>query len=414
MKILYLECNMGAAGDMLMSALCELLPDPDAFIARMNGLGIPGVRFERSRSEKCGIVGTHIRVLINGEEEHARDVDDGDHHHDHDHEHHHDHDHDHHHEHHGMADIRAVIEGLDVPDSVKEHASAVYELIAKAESEVHGMPVDQVHFHEVGAMDAVADVVGVCLLMDLLKPDRVAASPIHVGSGQVRCAHGILPVPAPATARILQGVPTYGGAIRGELCTPTGAALIKHFAGEFGGMPVMAVSAIGCGMGAKDFEWANCVRAMLGEAGGPADEVAELACNLDDMTGEAVAYAAQALLEAGALDVWTVPIQMKKGRPAVTLCCLCPSGEEGRFADMMLRHTTTLGVRFHTLRRRMLNRESLTLDTPYGPVRAKRAYGRGVDRVKAEYEDIAAIARREDIPLSQILNDLNKGGPTHV
>ena len=424
MKTLYLECNMGAAGDMLLAALSELVEKPEAFIDRMNALGLPGVRFERKAAVKCGVTGTHIAVTVDGAEEHSHDV------HAHEHEHHlHEHDHDHDHEHSStphstlhtphshahyhahLSDIRAIIGALDLPDKVKADAGEVYALIARAESEVHGEPVEHIHFHEVGAMDAVADVVGVCALMHELAPERVVVSPVHVGSGQVRCAHGVLPVPAPATAKILAGAPIYGGAIRGELCTPTGAALLMHFASAFGPMPPMSVEKVGYGMGTKDFEWANCVRAMLGEAADDAKEAVEegaveLRCNLDDMTGEAVAFAADALREAGALDVWTETIQMKKGRPGTLLACLCPQAREKEFAALMLRHTTTLGVRCHATRRYTLEREAVTLDTPYGPVRAKRSHGFGVDRVKPEFDDLAEIARREGRTIEETKREL--------
>ena len=420
MKTLYIECNMGAAGDMLMAALSELLPEPDAFIDRMNALGLPGVRVERRAAQKCGVSGTHMAVTVHGEEEHSHDEPHGhphEHPHDHEHEHHHDHEHghchhvhdhghelhhDHPHHHSAPGDIRAIIEGLELPERVKRDALAVYGHIARAESEVHGVPVEMIHFHEVGALDAVADVVGVCLLIDALKPDRIVVSPIHVGFGEVRCAHGVLPVPAPATARILEGVPIYGGSVRGELCTPTGAALLKHFADEFGPMPAMAIQKTGYGMGTKDFEWANCVRAMLGEAPETAGEVVELCCNIDDMTGEALAFAAEALMAAGALDAWCQGIQMKKGRPGTMLSCLCAPGDEARFAGLMLRHTTTLGVRFKTLRRFALEREAVTYETPWGPVRGKRATGYGVTREKPEFDDVAEIARREGLAVSEV------------
>ena len=410
MKTLYIECNMGAAGDMLMAALSELLPEPDAFFHRMNDLGLPGVRYERRAAEKCGVTGTHVHVYVDGEEEHAHDVHehehhhhDHEHHHDHDHDHHHDHDHDHHHHHASLGDIAGIIDGLSLPEKVRRDAIAVYERIAKAESQVHGRPVDQVHFHEVGALDAVADVVGVCALMNEIAPDRVLVSPIHVGSGQVRCAHGVLPVPAPATALILEGAPTYGGAIRGELCTPTGAALLVHFADSFGPMPPMAVDKIGYGMGTKDFEWANCVRVMLGETGEAPDSAAELCCNLDDMTGEEIAFAAERLREAGALDVWTQSIQMKKGRPGVLFSCLCPADREAEFAGLMLKYTTTIGVRCQTLRRYTLDREPVTLESSYGAVRGKRSHGFGVARVKPEFDDLAEIAAREGVAPREII-----------
>ena len=428
MKTLYIECNMGAAGDMLMAALSELLPNPDDFIARMNALNLPGVRFERKKAEKCGITGTHISVTVEGEEEHSHDVEGTgngeqayEHHHGHDHHHGHaqaaaanhselpDHDHerhehtyDHHHHHASLHDIHAIIDALDLPQAVKADAKAVYMRIAEAESEVHGHPVEQIHFHEVGALDAVADVVGVCALMHEIAPERVVASPVHVGSGQVRCAHGVLPVPAPATALLLQGVPVYGGAIRGELCTPTGAALLKHFAGDFGAMPAMTLDRVGYGMGTKDFPWANCVRVLLGETGETPDSAVELRCNLDDMTGEAIGFAVRRLREAGALDVWTQSISMKKDRPGTLLCCLCMPAQEAEFARLMLKHTTTIGVRCQTLRRYTLDREAVTLDTPYGPVRAKRSHGYGVDRVKPEFDDLAQIAEKEGMSVGEI------------
>lgn len=424
MKTLYLECAMGASGDMLMGALLELIGDAEGFIRRMNALGLPGVAVRRAPSEKCGILGTHVEVSVHGHHEQSLDADTGhthehghdhDHDHDHGHDHHHEHDHnqdhDHHHEHDhghghhhhaGMEEIAHIIGHLDVSSHVKDDALAVYRLIAEAESKAHGRPVSQVHFHEVGALDAVADVVGVCLLMEAIGPDTVVASPVHVGSGQVRCAHGILPVPAPATAHILQGVPIYGGTVRGELCTPTGAALIKHFASSFGPMPAMTLQAVGYGMGSKDFEAANCLRACLGETQAQAAQVCELACNLDDMTGEALGYAQERLWEAGALDVYTTAIGMKKGRPGVMLTCLARPEQAKALAELMLRHTTTLGVRQRELARYTLERGFETVQTEFGPIRLKCARCGGQTRLKPEYEDVARAARAHDRPFGEV------------
>lgn len=276
MKTLYFECGMGAAGDMLMSALLELLPEQEHILEQLNSIGLPHVVFMKHTEHKCGIVGTRISVTVNGQEEdalqnaHEHHHDNAHHHHHHDddvvqsaHEHHRDDAHHHHHA--GMQEIEALIGGLSVSPWVKENALAVYRIIAEAESAVHGTTVTQIHFHEVGTLDAAADIVGVCVLLEALSPARIVASPVHVGSGHVHCMHGVLPVPAPATAQILLGVPTYGGSVKGELCTPTGAALLKHFVQSFGDMPLMAVSAIGYGMGTRDFGRANCLRAMLGE-----------------------------------------------------------------------------------------------------------------------------------------------------
>ena len=415
MKILYLDCGMGAAGDMLAGALLELLPDPDAFVQELNALGIPGVAFRRETAEKCGIRGTHLSVTVHGEEEESIDCGPGHAHmHDHDHGHVHEHDHDHahahshghehgHHHHSSLHDIEHIVCGhLPIPERVKQQVMAVYRLIAEAESHAHGVPVTEIHFHEVGTLDAVADITAVCLLMDRLSPDEVVASPVHVGSGQVKCAHGILPVPAPATAYILRDVPIYGGSIRGELCTPTGAALLRHFVTRFGDMPPMRTQAIGYGMGKKDFAAANCVRAMLGEdAGQGGDRVWTLACNVDDMTAEAVGFAMERLFDCGALDVYTVPIGMKKSRPGTMLCVLCRPEAKDAMLDCLFRYTTTIGVRELALQRHVLDRRVTTLDTPYGPVRRKEVRGRGAERYKYEYEDLARIAREKGVSLAE-------------
>lgn len=418
MKTLYLECNMGAAGDMLTAALWELLDDARRaeFLSTMNGLGLPGVEVRAEKAAQCGIWGTHMQVTVHGDEEESLDVNcgqghaDGEHEHSHEHthaqEHIHDHPHGgeghHHHHHTGMAEIEAQIGALALPEAVRQNALAVFRLLAQAESHAHDRPVEQIHFHEVGTMDAVADVVGACLLVHMLAPDEILASPVHVGCGQVRCAHGILPVPAPATAYLLQGVPAYGGSVQGELCTPTGAALLRHFVKHFGPMPVMAAQAIGYGMGKKEFAQANCVRAFWGETADRQDEAAQLSCNLDDMTGEDIAFAAEQLLAAGALDVWTQAIGMKKGRPGVMLCCLCRPEDAARLGEAMLRHTTTLGVRKTLCTRQVLERESRVLQAGEDTVRVKTAAGAGARKAKLEYEDLAAIARRSGETLTQV------------
>ena len=388
MKTLYLDCGMGAAGDMLTAALLELLPEKDAFVEELNALGIPDVRFTAEKSVKCGITGTHMQVTIHGEEETDHP------------------DHPHHHHHGAMADIRSIVSGLPIPTMVKLDILSVYEEIAEAESHVHGVPVEHIHFHEVGTMDAIADVTAVCLLLHRLNPDKIIVSPVHVGSGQVRCAHGILPVPAPATAYLLRDIPIYGGSIAGELCTPTGAALLKHFAAAFGEMPAMRVQAIGYGMGKKDFPRANCVRCLLGETTDPGDEILELRCNVDDMTGEAVGFALEQLLKQGALDAFTVPIGMKKSRPAVLITVLCRQAQKEAMVGLLFRHTTTLGVREFPCRRCTLERTVEAIQTPYGTVRKKVSSGYGVHREKYEYDDLSRIALEKGISLEEVLETL--------
>lgn len=448
MKLLYLDCGMGAAGDMLGAALAELLPDDarDAFTSELNAAGIPGVHVSLDPSVKCGITGTHLTVTVNGTEEkegghshshehshhdHQHDHSHShDHHHDHSHEHSHSHDHHHDHSHRSLHDIHHIIDDLKLPEAVRTDILAVYRLIAEAESKAHDKPVSEIHFHEVGTMDAIADIASVCLLLHKLAPDQIIASPIHVGSGQVKCAHGILPVPAPATAYILKDIPIYSGSIQGELCTPTGAALLKHFVTRFDQMPLMTPASTGYGMGTKDFPAANCVRAILGEsfAENQAETICELSCNVDDMTGEDIAFAIETFLQNGALDAFTVPCTMKKGRPGVLVTVLCKDPDQKQMTRLILQHTTTLGVRSAEKKRWILSRtESETVipddmlanvtapDMPAGSktqelkttgndctIRSKTSTGFGITRNKYEHDDLEKIARTYGLTLAQV------------
>ena len=424
MKTLYIECSMGAAGDMLMAALYELLDDKQAFLDTMNRLGLPGVRVEAQAAATCGIAGTHMTVTVHGQEEtegsipaetshpHVHSHDAGhDHGHGHDHHHHYDHDHDHsaghHHHHHATPEhIGELLDSLPLPEEVRRRARRVYDAIAQAEAKAHGCPVGDVHFHEVGALDAVADVAGVCYALYLLAPERIVVSPIHVGSGTVRCAHGVMPVPAPATANLLSGVPVYGGTVQGELCTPTGAALLTSFADAYGPMPVMVTKAVGVGIGTKQFEQANCVRAFLGETAEEANgEILELVCNIDDMTPEALSFAAARLLEAGALDVYTTPGTMKKGRPGHVLTVLCAPEQENALARRVLAETTTNGLRVRRCGKYFLAPGAGMVQTQWGPVKLKLARGYGITHVKPEFEDAAELARKHGVPYQAVLQE---------
>jgi uncharacterized protein (TIGR00299 family) protein len=282
----------------------------------------------------------------------------------------------------------------------------VYKLLAEAESYVHGVPMDQIHFHEVGTLDALADITAVCMLIHRLRPTKILASPIHVGKGQVRCAHGILPVPAPATARLLQGIPIYSGEINGELCTPTGAALLKHFVHSFCPMPTLRPIAVGYGMGKKDFPIANCVRSILGEEETATEDILELSCNLDDMTPEELGFAMDVLLKAGALDVYTTAIGMKKCRPGVKLSVLCTSQNREKLISLLFTHTTTLGIREQSFRRYTLSRRSETVETKFGSLRCKISEGYGVHRKKYEFEDLRGIAEESCLSLREIQQQL--------
>ena len=416
MKTLYIECNMGAAGDMLLASLAELTGDIKACEEKLNSLGIPDVTYNFEKSVKCGIEGTHAHVVALGVEEDEHLHEHTHHHEEHHHEksreelendfghqheehgHHHGHDehshdeHGHHHHHTHMSDIEKIINGLNVSDKVRSDALAVYALIAEAESKAHGKPVTDIHFHEVGTMDAVADIIGVCVLLEQTGADKIVVSPLATGFGQVRCAHGILPVPAPATASIIEGIPTYSGDVEGELLTPTGAALLKHFADSFGSRPVMVVSKTGYGMGKKDFEKANILRTFIGEEfSEDGDKIIEIRFNVDDMTGEEIGYATGIFMENGALDVFTTPVGMKKNRPGILITLVVKPEDKEKFAKLIFEHTTTIGFRYIAMDRFRLDRREEKVMTRYGEVSVKVSEGFGVTKAKPEYDDVAGI-----------------------
>lgn len=388
MKTIYFECNMGAAGDMLMGALLELYGDREGFIEMMNNVGIDGVKISAEDNIKCGIAGTKIHVQVHDHEEH---------------EHHHGHEDAHQSHHHSSyLDIVNKISHFNLPDKVKKDAENIYRIIGDAESAVHGTDIEHIHFHEVGTLDAVADVTGCCLLMYLIGADKVITSPVNTGSGLVHCAHGILPVPAPATSLILKGIPIYSSGIQTELCTPTGAAILKYFSDSFGEMPVMCCEKVGYGMGTKELKIANCVRAFLGETEDRQDKILSIQCNIDDMTGEMLGNAVEVLMENGAADVFTIPIYMKKNRPAVLLECLCKPEEKDKFTRLIFSETTTRGMRFNLMQRCIMDYEISEIETEYGKIRIKKNTGFGITKAKPEYDDIKSAAKRHNIPFEKV------------
>jgi uncharacterized protein (TIGR00299 family) protein len=382
MKILYLDCHMGASGDLLNGALSELV-DQKEYLEIMNQCGLEGIHFLAETKENGSVSGTHIQVLIDGHtEEEASD-----------HDHHH-----HHHEHHTMQEIMDTIDSLNLSEHVRSETKAVYQLLAEAESKAHHMPVSEIHLHEVGMKDAIADIAGCCVLMEMIAPDRVYTGSLRTGSGTVQCAHGILPVPAPAVAALLEGMPFEKGDVDGELLTPTGAALLKHFTSSYDNPPRMILHKEGCGVGSRHFDEPNVLRAYLGEANDDG-EVVELVASMDDMTGEEIGYAANKLMSAVALYVYTTQIYMKKNRPGVSFTCMCLKCDEQRMIALMFKHLSTLGIRSYSSRRYVMRRTMNEWQTPYGTVHEKRADGYGIQRSKLEYEDLARIADEEDISL---------------
>lgn len=477
-KILYLDCGMGAAGDMLSAALLDLLAEVETeekiasaqenkktgssiskekteentdanritikentvrdLVGELNEIGIPEVVFEAEKSDRCGILGLHLSVRIHGVEE-GEDL--------------HNHSDEHAHHHRSLSDVLSIINVLKLPDQVRSHVIRVYQVLAEAESHAHGMEVSEIHFHEVGMMDAIADITAVSYLLHLLKPDLIISSPVRTGFGQAHAAHGILPLPAPATAFLLRGIPTYAGDLRGEMTTPTGAALLQTFVTSFEEQPMMTVKAMGYGMGKKEFPRANCLRAIFGETyceskSEPSDQkqdrisdptsqrenrasaensakssfpdkmesnrtdqedqIIRLECDIDDMTGEELGFAMDRIYEAGAREVFYSPIQMKKNRPGILLTVLTRPGEKENVVRSIFSHTTTIGIREEVIRRYVLKRSIVTEETAFGPVRKKVSEGYGVRREKWEYEDLKAIAKKENLSIHDLLMKLPK------
>ncbi|MCR5010331.1 MAG: nickel pincer cofactor biosynthesis protein LarC [Clostridia bacterium] len=392
MNTLYLECSMGAAGDMIAAALFELLPDKEKMLDKLRSAGIPGVEFKVEKTVKYGIEGTIFSVFVHGTEEGAED----------------DHSHDHKHHHSTFEDIRTTVDSLKgLSDKVKTDVINVYSMLAEAESQVHGRPVDQIHFHEVGNLDAVADITSVCMFIEELSPERIIVSPVRTGYGTVKCAHGILPVPAPATAYLLKGVPIYSGDIEGEMCTPTGAALLKFFAGDYSPMPAMEVDSIGYGMGKRDFSSASCVRAFWGKTAEEDEYASELSCNVDDMTAEEISFVMDRLFEAGAYEVYTAAVGMKKSRPGTLLRVICDPKDRDKMIRLIFKYTSTIGLRETNTKCFRMDRSIKTVKTSLGEMRLKESSGFGTARRKYEYEDLAAAAKANGMTLQEVRNTID-------
>ena len=383
MRIGYFDCSSGVAGDMVLGALLNAgcpLEDLQDVVRR---LALPGVALAADTESRGGFSAARARVII--EDEHQP--------------------------HRHLHDILKIIAGAGLTPNVAARAERVFRRLAEAEAEAHGIAVEKVHFHEVGAADALVDIVCACAGIERLGVERVICSSIPTGYGTVTCAHGVLPVPAPATARILRGAPIYTGAIEAELTTPTGAALMTTLADEFGPMPEMKLETLGCGAGTRDFpQRANILRLFVGESTAPADcdcdEISVLEAQVDDCPGQNLAYAVGRALEAGALDAYIVPIIMKKGRPGQLIAVLCRPEDVARMERLLFAETGTFGVRRHETRRSKLTRRREDVETPYGPVGLKVGRrGTEIVRVWPEYEDCAALAREQGVPLQQIQDE---------
>jgi uncharacterized protein (TIGR00299 family) protein len=377
MRIAYLDCASGIAGDMLLAALIDAGADLPAIQACIDSLGMPGCRLVTEEVKKSGF--RALTLTVEHEPEHV---------------------------HRHLSHITAMIDGSTLNGRQREMAAGVFRRLAEAEARVHGTSLEKVHFHEVGAVDSIADIVGNAVALDLLGIDRIVCSPIPTGSGTVQIAHGRVSIPAPATTELLRGVPLAKSPVDGELTTPTGAALATSLAASFGPLPTMKIEAVGYGAGKREYEHhANLLRVMLG-SGRPEEareQVWVLETNLDDVTGELIGHCTNLLGDAGALDVYTIPIQMKKNRPGVTLSVICRECDIEPLEAILFRETTTLGVRRWPVARRTLNRRPHRVQTTWGPVDGKLAWSDDLPvRFSPEYESCRGVATRHQVPLSEI------------
>lgn len=381
MNILYLDCFAGISGDMCLGALIDAGADPGWLERELRSLPVGGWSMKAVRTSSRGITGTRIKIELD----------------------------EHHQPHRHFSEIRELILGSPLPEKARDISLNIFQRLAEAEGKVHGVPAGHVHFHEVGAVDSIIDIVGTSLALQYLKVEKVACSPVPTGGGQIQCRHGLLPVPAPATAELLKGVPLRRLDVEGELTTPTGAAVAAALASEFGPLPEMKVEAVGYGFGSKDFGIPNFLRVFLGSradtpAPGVNDSILVMEANIDDMNPEFCGYVTDLLLSAGALDAFTMPVYMKKNRPGFQLTVLCRPRHRDQLLQILFEETTTLGVRFREEQRAILNRRVEEVDTPYGGVRIKTALDSGGRPLKSapEYEDCRKIAMEKGVPLREV------------
>jgi len=396
MRIYHLDCSSGIAGDMFLGACLDLGLPLELLSDVVARLGLPGVAVESRKASRGGFVGTRFRVLQDGKPIEGPDPE----------EHHHEHDHGHHHHHHhghghnrGLAEIRDLILGSALPDTVKERSLRLFQRLGEAEAKAHGMPIEHVHFHEVGAVDSIVDLVGAAAAIEYLAPERLTCGPVNVGGGRVKMAHGEVSIPAPATAELLKGIPIHGGP-GGELTTPTGAAILAELVDEFVDLPAIVLEGVGYGLGKKDLSMQpNALRLLRGRAGEGRAEVMVVECEVDNLPGEGFGFLMERLLAAGALDVYFTPVQMKKNRPGTLVTLLCRRRQLEELAGILITESGSLGCRYHAAARFEAEREILEVETAFGNVRIKRARLDGRPLAAApEFEDCRRLALASGVP----------------
>jgi len=381
MKLAYFDCFSGIGGDMTLGALVDAGCPVELLRSGLRGLDVPGWELTAEKVWKNGMAATYVRVKTEDTSKHR-----------------------------SLGAILEILEKSRLAPVVRQRASAIFQKLGEAEARVHDVPVEKIHFHEVGAVDAIVDIVGACIGFHALGIEKFACSPLNVGGGTAKMAHGVLPVPAPATARLLQGKPTYSNGVLKELVTPTGAAIVATLCEAFGPQPGMIVSAIGYGAGTADLEsQPNVLRIMVGETAektvaGFDEEIAVIEANLDDMNPQIYGYFLEKAFAAGALDVYTTPVQMKKNRPGMLLTVLCRPGDTNSLMDLIFAETTTFGARTYTAQRRVLPREWVTVATSLGDVRVKVSRVNGhIRHATPEYEDCRKLAEEKKVPLQTVI-----------
>ncbi len=400
MKTLYFDCSSGISGNMTLGALVEILGDEQYLVEELKKLQVDGYHIEISKKVKNGITGTYVDVVLEDHHHHEHD-----HHHE-EHHHEHEHEHEHHHEHRNLHDVNHIIENSNLEEETKQLAKRIFRRVAEAESKVHHKSIEEVHFHEVGAIDSIVDIVGTAILINKIHPDKIISSVVNDGYGFIECAHGTMSVPVPATSEIFSkaGVKCRQIDIDTELVTPTGAAIISELATEFTVMPTMTVQKIGWGAGKKDLKIPNVLKVYLGEMEETLEEqeIAVMETNIDDTTGEILGYTAEKLIQNGALDVFFTPIYMKKGRPAYRLTVACRKENIEKLQTIIFRETTTIGIRYRYEKRNVLPREKVEVNTEYGLVQAKQVKLGEETYTYPEYESLKKIAEEQNIPLKDL------------
>lgn len=391
MKILYFDCSSGISGNMTLGSLLEIVGDEKYLLEELKKINVEGYKIEISKQVKNGITGTYVDVILEHKHHNKSEF---------------------HHEHRNLNDVNKIIEESSIDEKSKELAKRIFMRVAKAESKVHNKTLEEIHFHEVGAIDSIVDIIGTAILINKINPDKIISSVVNDGHGFINCAHGTMSVPVPATSEIFadSNVRFRQIDIDAELVTPTGAAIIAELAEEFGTLPVMKVEKIGWGTGSKDLKIPNVLKIYYGEMESLNENITVMETNIDDCTGEILGYISEELLENGALDIFYTPIFMKKGRPAYKLTVICKEKEMLKLQYMIFRETTTIGIRYRFESRQELAREIVETKTEFGNLKIKKVINNGETYVYPEYESAKKIAKENNIPLKEIyeLNELGR------